>query len=92
MVAELKQNGAQPLTLTNSQREAIWQMLANQPNATGKSLNIGQVVPSSVSLQPFATSVSDQVPAVKSYDYTMLNNQLLIVDPASKKVVAIVAN
>ena len=95
MAAELKQNAAQPLTLTNSEREAIWQMLGNQPmqaNSTGLNLNVGQVVPNNVSLQALPNNVSGQVPPVKSYDYAMINNQLLIVDPASKKVVAIVTD
>jgi hypothetical protein len=95
MVGELNQNAAQPLTLTNSQREAIWQMLGNQPtqaNSTGHNLNVGQGVPNSVSLQALPSNVSDKVPMVKSYDYAILNNQLLIVDPSSKRVVAIVAD
>jgi Protein of unknown function (DUF1236) len=95
IAAELKQNAAQAVTLTNSQRAAIWQMLGNQPtqaNSTGHNLNIGQVVPNSVSLQALPNNVSDKVPMVKSYDYAILNNQLLIVDPSSKRVVAIVAD
>jgi hypothetical protein len=62
MAAELKQNAAQPLTL---------QMLGNQPtraNSTGLNLNVGQVVPNNVGLQPLPNNVSGQVPTVKSYD------------------------
>ena len=95
MVGELKQNAAQPLTLTNSQREAIWQMLgsqATQDNSTSPKLNVGQVVPNSVSLQPLPNNISDKVPMVKSYDYAMFDNQILIIDPSTKQVVAIVAN
>ena len=29
---------------------------------------------------------------VKSYDYAMFDNQILIIDPSTKQVVAIVAN
>jgi hypothetical protein len=92
MVAKLKPDATQPLTLTNAQREAMWQMLGNQPTqAMGHNPNVGQVVPSSVSLQALPDEVSDQVPAVRPYHFAMLNNQLLIVDPSSKKVVAIIA-
>jgi hypothetical protein len=86
---------AQPLTLTNTQREAIWQKLGHQPtqtNPTGHNLNIGQVVPNGLSLQALPGNISAQVPAVKSYDYAMLDNQLLIIDPSTKRVVAIVAD
>src|SRR5262249_17267895 len=60
MVAELKQSAVQPLTLTNSQRELLWQMLGSQPkqsNSTGHNPNVGQVVPSSVSRQALPNNV-----------------------------------
>ena len=94
MVAELKQDETQqPLTLTNSQRVAIWRMLSNQASSTGiKQLHVGQVVPNGLSLELLPNSVSSQVPAVKPYYYVMLNNQLLIVDPSTKKIAAIIAD
>jgi hypothetical protein len=95
MATELKQDETPPLTLTNSQRVAIWQMLGNQEaqaNSTRSKPHVGQIVPNRLSLQPLPNSVSNQVPAVKSYDYTMLNNELLIVDPSTKKIVAIIAD
>ncbi len=95
MATELKQDETQPLTLTNSQRVAIWQMLGNQATQTSSTRSkpyVGQIVPNRLGLQPLPNSVSNQVPAVKSYDYAMLNNELLIVDPSTKEIVAIIAD
>jgi hypothetical protein len=47
-------------------------------------------MPNAVKLQPLPNSVSSQVPAVKPYEYAMLQNQVLIVDPSSKKIVDII--
>jgi len=92
MTAELGQNEAQPLTLTNSQREAIWEMLGNQAGYTGPNLHDGQVVPDEMILQALPNTISNQIPAVKTYDYTMLNNQVLIVHPVTKRILAVVAD
>jgi len=35
--------------------------------------------------------VSSQIPAVKPYQYAMIHGQVLLVDRATKKIVAIIA-
>jgi Protein of unknown function (DUF1236) len=95
LASELTQDETQPLTLTNSQRAAIWEMLGNeatQTRSTRLNLHVGQIVPNRLSLQTLPNTVGNQVPAVRSYDYTMLNDELLIVDPSTKKIVAIIAD
>ena len=47
-------------------------------------------MPASVQLKTLPSSVSNQVPQVQSYDYAMVQSQLLIVDPATKKIVSII--
>lgn len=80
--------------LTGAQHQEIWQGVSKQAVKeswpTGFKAMIGEVVPSSIKLQPAPKSVSNQVPAVKSYDFAILGNQVLIVDPSSKKVIDIV--
>ena len=66
MTAELGQDEAQTLTLTNSQREAIWEMLGNQVGYTGPNLHDGQVVPDGIVLQALPKSISNEIPAVKT--------------------------
>ena len=82
------------LNLTGAQQKEIWQGVSQQASketapASFKA-TVGEVAPTSIKLQPLPTKVSNEVPAVKSYDYAMLQNQVLIVDPSSRKIVDIV--
>ena len=53
--------------------------------------SIGAIVPHSLRLYAFGINVEGVVPAVKQYDYVKLPNQdILLVDPRSRKVVAMV--
>jgi Protein of unknown function (DUF1236) len=81
--------------LTVAQRQEIWQGASKQAVGesslpAGYTAEIGEGVPSSTKLQPIPKDVSDRVPAVKPYDFAMLRNQLLIVDPDTKKVIDII--
>jgi len=82
------------LNLTTAQQKEIWQGVSQQaaketaPPAFKATL--GEATPSIIKLQPFPSKVVHEVPAVKSYDYAMLQNQVLIVDPSSRKIVDIV--
>jgi hypothetical protein len=90
--------GASPannrLNLNSAQRKEIWQTVSNQATKGtppgGFVAKVGEAVPNTVKLQSFPSVLSSQVPAVKSYEYAMLQNELLIVDPSSKKVVDII--
>jgi hypothetical protein len=82
------------LNLTATQRHELWQSLSKQAAKesapTGFTAKVGEAVPSSIKLQSLPSNVSSQIPAVKSYDYALLQNELLIVDPSSKKIVDII--
>lgn len=81
-----------PLKLTVAQRAEIWRHLGNQAteNAPGFEPKIGEPVPTRLHLKSLPRNVSSQVPAVQPYEYAMLHSQLLIVDPSTKKIVAII--
>ena len=51
---------------------------------------VGETAPGSIKLQALPYEVSSRIPAMKWYDFTMLQNQVLIVDPTSMKIVDIV--
>ena len=93
MMTEMKEAEQGALALTTAQRAEIWQRLGNQQatNAPpGFQPKVGAIVPASVKLKTLPSSVSNQVPQVRSYDYAMVQSQLLIVDPATKKIVSII--
>jgi hypothetical protein len=81
------------LQLSTAQRTEIWKRLANQPATSAPSgfqPKVGATVPPSLQLKSLPNSVSSQVPQVQSYDYAMVQSQVLIVDPATKKIVSII--
>ena len=81
------------LNLSTAQRAEIWKRLGSQQatNALpGFEPKVGATVPASLQLKSLPNSVSSQVPQVQSYHYAMVQNELLIVDPATKKIVTII--
>jgi Protein of unknown function (DUF1236) len=84
------------LGLTSTQEHTLVQDINKQSvkKATPPSdfkAALGQSVPNSISLHALPSNATSQVPAVKSYDYAMLPNQLLIVNPKDRKIVDIIA-
>jgi hypothetical protein len=53
-------------------------------------LRTGATMPACLQLKSLPNSVSSQVPQVRSYHYAMVQNELLIVGPATKKIVTII--
>jgi len=80
--------------LTSAQHQEIWQGASKQ--AVKEALpasfkaTIGDTAPEALKLQPMPREVSDQIPAVKRYDLAVLENQVLIVNPLSKKIIDII--
>jgi Protein of unknown function (DUF1236) len=93
MMREMKENEQRPLDLTGVQRTQIWKQLGGQQASTtpaGFQPKVGATVPTSLQLRSLPNSVSSEVPQVRSYGYAMVQSQLLIVDPATKKIVSII--
>lgn len=85
---------ADALKLTSAQRHDIYQDVRKQKTSetapAGFTAKVGEAVPSSIKINPLPASATKQVPAVKSYDFAMLNHKVLLVNPNSKKIVDIV--
>jgi hypothetical protein len=58
------------------------------PPAASAYAAVGSRVSDAYALAPMPQSVVTTVPAVRSYRYTVINNRLLLVDPATGMVVA----
>ena len=84
----------QGLSLTSAQQKLAWkdiQASATTQNAPNDfTPRVGAVVPSNVALKAVPTKLGRQVSTLKPYDYALLKNELLIVDPGSKKVVDVI--
>jgi hypothetical protein len=85
----------QPLVLTPQQRQTVYRTIVNQPVAAAQptvAYRVGMRVPESARLFPVPQTVAVEVPAVKTYKYMMVNDQVVLVDPATSEVVAGLAN
>jgi hypothetical protein len=58
------------------------------PAGSAYAYAVGSRVADAYALTPMPQSVVATVPAVRSYRYTVVNNRLLLVDPATGIVVA----
>ena len=79
------------LSLTSTEQTEIWRSLGSQATETSlpTGLRVGEVVPDTMRL--FARKLRKSVPAIKSYFYTLLHGQVLIIDPQAKEIVSIIS-
>ena len=82
------------LQLNASQKTAIFQSVTKEkvktPPPASLSLSVGAQVPASVELYALPANIVSTVPATKQYKYTVAQNQVVLVDPASMKIVEII--
>ena len=84
------------LSLTSKQQATAWQDISKQAGKekvpAGFTAKIGAVVPSKLLTLPVPTTVSSKVPALRRYQYALLqNNRLLIVNPHDNKVADVIS-
>ena len=88
------EGSAEPLKLTDQQRQQIRDFFAKQKgeraNTVNFSLAIGSAVPQNVQLQKLPPQVSSALGGYNADQYLLVGNQLVIVDPNARRVVAIV--
>jgi Protein of unknown function (DUF1236) len=93
MTAELKQDEQSTLNLTAAQRSTIWSQLggkATQTASSGFTAAVGEAVPHGMQLQSLPAKLKSEIPSVSSYRYAALSHEVLIVDPTSNKIVAVI--
>lgn len=82
------------VALSDQQKQAIWQRLSrarSEKAPTNFAASVGSDVPRTVRLHSFARSVVSKVPQMRRYDYAKLQNEVVIVDPKTRKVVDMVS-
>lgn len=82
------------LKLTNTQERVVYLSVTQRrtrPSAPeGFTAAVGAVVPASIRLRPLPRNAVKQVPELEAYDYAILPDQVLIVDPVAKTIVAVI--
>jgi hypothetical protein len=81
---------ASELSLNPQQKRAIVQSVQNengQQPLFGFQPTIGATVPQSMPLHQFPSSVTNEIPATKGYEFIKLeNNEILLIDPKDRRV------
>jgi hypothetical protein len=84
------------LDLTPQQRTTIYQSVTSQkdkvrtPPPADLPLSVGAQIPASTELYSWPDNVAADVPGAKLYRYTVAQNQVVIVDPTTMRIVEIV--
>jgi hypothetical protein len=79
-----------PLMLSPEQRTTVYRTIRQREVApsAGVEVSVGSRVPGTVQLYDVPQSVAVEVPAVRSYKYMVVNNRVVLVDPATSTIVA----
>jgi len=91
-----------PVMLTPVQRRVIYRTIVQQPvvqqqvtvgaaPAPVVEYRVGARIPAATTLYPVPQEVVAEVPAIRDYRYTVVNNRAWLVDPATSEIVAEVA-
>jgi len=79
-----------PLRLTPVQRQTIYRTVVRErvvPAAPTVEYRVGTRVPANAQLYSVPEAIAVEVPAIKRYKYMMVNNRVVLVDPATSEVV-----
>jgi hypothetical protein len=94
MAQEVNPATAPDLKLSRDQKHTIYLSISNQQRKETAPPTfraaVGAIVPPSVELQPLPKTIVDLMPQVKDYEYAMVANQVLLVEPKSKQVVDVI--
>jgi len=79
-------------SLTSAQRAEIWRSLNKEAMKTQvpAGLKVGEVVPDTMHLLPFAHNLRKKLRVIRPYLYALLQGQVLIIDPKTRTIVSIV--
>ena len=80
----------EPLELTPVQRRTIYRTIVRERVAPAEptvEYRVGARLPDSVRLYSIPQEVAVEVPTIRSYKYMVVNNRVVLVDPATSQVV-----
>lgn len=85
----------QPLQLMPVQRQTIYRTIEHERVKRAPATvtyRVGARVPQTVQLYSVPETVAVEVPAIRTYKYMMVNDRVVLVDPATSEVVAELPN
>ena len=85
----------EPLQLTPVQRRTIYRTIVRERVAPARptvEYRVGTRVPESVQLYAVPQEVAVEVPEIRAYKYMVVNDRVVLIDPATSEVMAEVAD
>ena len=83
------------LDLSAGQKQTIYTSIRNLniKNETPPNFQplVGVVVPTEVKLEPMPKTIGELVPRIKDFQVSMIANQVVVVEPQSRRVVEVIA-
>ncbi len=82
-------HGSDTVILSAAQRNAVWNDLSKQAtnqNASGFDPTNGTFLPGTVKIEPITGNVAANNPSLRPYDFAMVDQKLVIVDPSNKVI------
>lgn len=90
---QAKFSSAEPLSLSAEQQVKVGEILTNEGSpampAPNWSFAVDGVVPENVSLKPLPTEVQNVAPQLRALDYVVVEEEIALVDPRSRKILAV---
>ena len=65
-------------------------MATATPQNINISVNVGANLPGDVDIRPLPPSIIELVPEYRDYDYVVVDDEIVIVQPSTRKVVEII--
>jgi len=94
-VAKDETKSGAPAALSAEQHAKVWSTLrgekAERLTNVEFSTRVGGVVPATVHLYRLPVSIVEYVPQYRDYEYILVGDEILIVDPRTLRIVAVIA-
>lgn len=82
------------LELSGAQRQTIYQSVSttqkNHIAPTGFRVSVGGRLPDAVEVAPMPGTLADLMPQTKRFEVAMIEKQVVLVDPETKQIVAVI--
>jgi hypothetical protein len=76
-------------TLTDDERQKIYQALKGQPAGSAFNADVGTQLPATVDLKPLPSELTQSIPHTSGYQYAVSDNRVLLASPVGRVVVGI---
>jgi hypothetical protein len=89
---KIRAEGGAEITKDRAARiaELLMATAAPQPANVSTNVHMGAPLPGEVDLMPLPTTVVDLVPEYRDYEYVVVNNQIVFVNPSTRQVVEVI--